>query len=58
MKRLAVYALLLFGFSAPDLLAQNLTAAALASPARPQKKPAEKDPLKAAVGGNVVAPEN
>ena len=56
MKRLAVCALLLFGFSAPNLLAQNLTAAGLASPARPQKKPAEKDPLKAAVGGNTLAP--
>lgn len=56
MKRLAVYALLLFGFSAADLLAQNLTAAALASPARPQKKPAEKDPLKVAVGGSAGLP--
>lgn len=56
MKRLAVYVLLLFGFSALDLLAQNLTAASLASPAKPQRKPAEKDPLKAAVGGNVLAP--
>ncbi len=56
MKRLAVYALLFFGFSAVDLPAQNLTAASLASPAKPQKKPAEKDPLKAAVGGNALAP--
>ena len=56
MKRLAVYALLLFGFSAGNLAAQNLTAAALASPAKPQKKPAEKDPLKAAVAGNALLP--
>ncbi len=51
MKRSACYALLILAFSAVDLLAQNLTAAALASPARLQKKPADKDPIKAAVGG-------
>ena len=50
MKRLVIYVLLLFGFSALELLAQNLTAAALASPAKPQKKPADKDPLKTAMG--------
>jgi lipopolysaccharide export system protein LptA len=56
MKRLAVYALLFFGFSAFDLLAQDLTAAALGSPARPPKKPAEKDLLKAAAGGSALPP--
>ena len=57
MKRLAIHALLLFGFSAAELLAQNLTASGLASPAKPQpKKPAEKDPIKAAMAGNPLAP--
>jgi lipopolysaccharide export system protein LptA len=57
MKRLTFYALLLFGSSAADLLAQNLTATTLASPAKPQpKKPAEKDPVKAAMGLNSLNP--
>jgi lipopolysaccharide export system protein LptA len=52
MRRIAICACFLLGFSAADLLAQNLTSAALASPAKPQKKPADKDPVKAAVGGS------
>lgn len=55
MKRV-LCAFLLLGFFAANVLAQNLTAAALASPARPQKKEAEKDPLKAAVTGKSLPP--
>jgi lipopolysaccharide export system protein LptA len=56
MKRRTVCTFLLLGFFAANLPAQNLTAAALASPARPAKKPAEKDPIKAAVAGGSALP--
>src|SRR4051794_14534355 len=61
MKRLFVCALLFSGFAVAEGSAQNLTASALASPAKPQAKPAaaEKDPLKAAMGGGKFgAPSN
>ena len=51
MKRLTLYALLLFGSTAAALLGQDLTAAALASPKPQAKKPAGKDPVKGAVVG-------
>ena len=54
MKLLAACALLLFGFSAADLLAQNLTSAVLAPSPKP-KKP-EKDPIKNATGGSNLPP--
>jgi lipopolysaccharide export system protein LptA len=57
MKWLIVCTWLLLGFFAADLRAQNLSAAALASPGRPQKKAEEKkDPIKDAVGGAALPP--
>ncbi|MFL6595901.1 MAG: LptA/OstA family protein [Chthoniobacterales bacterium] len=47
MKRLVGCALLIFGFAAPELFGQQLSAAALASPAKPQRR-AAKDSAKAA----------
>lgn len=38
MKRLIGCALLIFGFAAPELFGQQLSAAALASPAKPQRR--------------------
>ena len=68
MKRVFACALLLLCFAASDLWAQQAAARAASSPSRAQPnaatppppaaaaKPAEKDPVKAAVGGNVAAP--
>lgn len=52
MKRLIVCAILLSGFVAPELRAQNLTPGGLNSPAKEKRKDPEKDPIKAALGGN------
>jgi len=57
MRHLIVCTCLLLGFFAADSRAQNLSAAQLASPSRPQKKADEKkDPIKEAVGGGAALP--
>jgi len=56
MKRLTACALLFLGFSASNLPGQDLTTTALSSPAKEKAKPAEKNSLKAAMGGNLAAP--
>jgi len=57
MRHLIVCTCLFLGFFAADSRAQNLSAAQLASPSRPQKKADEKkDPIKAAVGSGAALP--
>jgi lipopolysaccharide transport protein LptA len=68
MKRLLLCLLILFRFSTADILAQDQTGRAAASPnpAKPAAaekrnnpaKPAEKDPLKSAFGGSFMAPSD
>jgi lipopolysaccharide transport protein LptA len=65
MKRLLLCLLLLSRFAASDMLAQESTGRSAASPAaaaeKPKNapaKPADKDPLKAALGGGFMAPSD
>ncbi len=56
MKSLIMAGLLLFEFQGREALAQSSTAAALSPPPKIRAKTVEKDPIKAAVAGNALAP--
>lgn len=60
MRRFLVCALLLLGCAARESLAQGSAPAALSSPNKPAPAAAGKkaDPLKKAIGGNLLAPTN
>lgn len=55
MRGLIVVTLILFGLSNAALFGQSQTTAALSPPPKVRTKPAEKDPIKAAMGGATQA---